>query len=112
MVNHIGYGVRSVCLGLYGCGMIWKNHHFIVVILLKCINQNGKYLTPSQWFDNCGDFEDGYANVKLNNEWYLIDTEGNLYDEDNNFIRNLRESVSERKMDMIIESTLRKYLRK
>jgi hypothetical protein len=28
------------------------------------------------------------------------------------FIRNLRESISKRKMDMIIESTLRKYMRK
>ena len=80
----------------------------------KCnfINQNGEILTPNQWFDWAGFFSEGYAKVKLNGEYYYINGEGELYDEDNNFIRNLRESVSERKMNMIIESTLRKYLRK
>lgn len=76
------------------------------------INQKGDILSPNQWFDDADDFSEGFACVNLNGDSYYIDTEGKLYDEDNNFIRNLRESVSGRSIDMIIESTLRKYLRK
>ena len=77
------------------------------------INQNGEILSPNQWFDHAGDFfSEEFAWVDLNDEDYLINGEGKLYDLDKNFIRNLRESVSGRSIDMIIESTLRKYLRK
>ena len=76
------------------------------------INQNGEILSPNQWFDWVGFFSEGFAMVKLDGEYYYITSEGNLYDDNNNFIRNLRESISEQSIDMIIESTLRKYLRK
>ena len=71
------------------------------------INQNGDLLSPNQWFDNVDFFREGFARVILDREIYYINGEGELYDMNKNFIRNLRESVSERKMDMIIESTLR-----
>ena len=76
------------------------------------INQNGDILSPNQWFDYVDSFREGLATVKLNNNYYHINGEGELYDLDKNFIRNLRESVNGRRIDMIIESTLRKYLRK
>ena len=76
------------------------------------MNQKGDILSPNQWFDNAYYFYGGFAWVKLNGETYYINVKGELCDENKSFIRNLRESVSERKMDMIIESTLRKYLRK
>ena len=76
------------------------------------INAEGKLLSPNQWFDWVDFFIGGFAKVYLNNEQYFIDYEGKLYDSDKKFIRNLRESISERKINMIIESTLRKYLRK
>ena len=76
------------------------------------INQNGEYLTPNQWFDWVGSFTEGFAMVELDGEYYLINGEGNLYDEDKKFIRNLRESINGRRIDTIIESTLRKYLRR
>jgi hypothetical protein len=76
------------------------------------INQNGEILTPNQWFDYVGPFREGFASVKLNGKYYYINGEGELYNENKKFIRNLRESINGRKIDMIIESTLRKYLRK
>lgn len=76
------------------------------------INQKGEYLSPNQWFDNVISFSKGFAKVILDREIYYINGEGELYDMNKNFIKNLRESVSERKIDIIIESTLRKYLRK
>ena len=76
------------------------------------INQKGEILSPNQWFDLVDDFREGSARVKLNGAYYYINSEGELYDRDKNFIRNLRESVNGRSIDMIIESTLRKYLRK
>ena len=76
------------------------------------IDTEGKLLSPNQWFDDCGKFNEGYAIVGLNGKYYYVDGKGKLYDEDKNFIKNLRESINERKMNMIIESTLRKYLRK
>ena len=76
------------------------------------INQNGKLLSPNQWFDWVGSFTEGFAEVKLNGKYYYINGEGELYDTDKKFIRNLRESVNGRRLDMIIESTIRKYLRK
>ena len=76
------------------------------------INHNGNILSPNQWFDYAGSFSEGFAVVELNNNYYWIDAEGKLYDNDKNFIKNLRESISEQSIDIIIESTLRKYLRK
>ena len=76
------------------------------------INQKGEIAFPRQWFGYVYDFREGFAKVELNGKYYYINGEGELYDKDKNFIRNLRESVSERRIDMIIESTLRKYLRK
>jgi hypothetical protein len=76
------------------------------------INQNSEILSPNQWFDSIGSFREGFTWVKLNGEYYYINDEGKLYDRAKKFIRNLRESVSGRRMNMIIESTLRKYLRK
>ncbi len=80
----------------------------------KCnfINQNGELLSPNQWFDLVGSFSEGFAGVKLNGDSYYINGEGELYDTNKKFIRNLRESVSGRSVDMIIESTLKKYLKK
>ena len=76
------------------------------------INQKGELLSPNQWFNNCEMFYGGFAEVKLNGKYYYINGEGELYDTDKKFIRNLRESVNGRRLDMIIESTLRKYLKK
>ena len=76
------------------------------------IDTEGKLLSPNQWFDWCGKFHEGYSKVKIFGKYYWIDAEGELYDEDKNFIRNLRESINGRNIDMIIESTLREYLRK
>ena len=33
---------------------------------------------PEEIFDRIGDFSDGYAKVRLNNKWNLIDTQGKL----------------------------------
>lgn len=46
----------------------------------KCnfVDRNGHLLSPNQWFDYAGFFDDGAADVKLNGEHYLIDTKGNL----------------------------------
>ena len=76
------------------------------------INQNGEIVFPNQWFDDGYNFSEGFAQVKLNGNSYYINSKVELYDMDRKFIRNLRESISERKMNMIIESTLRKYLKK
>jgi Holliday junction resolvase-like predicted endonuclease len=76
------------------------------------INQNGELLSPNQWFDWVGPFCEGFAWVYLNGEPYYINGKGELYDKYKKFIRNLRESVNGRRIDMIIESTLRKYLRR
>ena len=89
----------------FACVILNGNHNFI--------NQNGELLSPNQWFNYAGDFfSEGFARVYLIGDSYYIDTEGKLYDNDKNFIRNLRESASGRSIDMIIESTIRKYLRK
>jgi len=88
---------------------------FVVIELNgKCnfINTEGQLLSPNQWFDWANTFFEGFAKVILNGESYYINGEGELYDEDKKFIRNLKESISGRRIDMIIESTLRKYLRK
>ena len=76
------------------------------------INQKGDILSPNQWFNEVDSFYEGFAMVKLRGKWNFINTEGKLYNGYKKFIRNLKESVSDRKIDMIIESTLRKYLRK
>ena len=76
------------------------------------INQKGEYLSPNQWFDNVISFSKGFARVVLDREIYYLNGEGELYDTDKKFIRNLRESINGRSIDMIIESTLRKYLKK
>ena len=76
------------------------------------INQNRELLSPNQWFDYVNDFREGFVWVEINGDTYYINGEGELYDMNKNFIRNLRESVNGRSIDMIIESALRKYLRK
>ena len=35
-------------------------------------------LSPNQWFDDIGDFYDGYVRVKLNKKYNFIDVQGNL----------------------------------
>ena len=88
---------------------------YAVVILnssYNLIDTEGNLLSPNQWFNWCGKFNDGHARVKLYGKYYYINGEGKLYDEDKKFIRKLRESINGRSIDMIIESTLRKYLRK
>ena len=90
-------------------------NEYAVVILnsgYNIIDVRGDLLSPNQWFHWCGKFNNGSARVRLNGKYYYINGEGKLYDEDKNFIRNLRESIKERKIDTIIESTLRKYLKK
>ncbi len=42
------------------------------------IKTNGELLLPNQWFDNCSDFNDGIAIVKLNNEFIKINTNGEI----------------------------------
>ena len=37
---------------------------------------------PEDLFKYVNDFQEGFAMVKLNDKWYLIDTKGRLYDED------------------------------
>ena len=85
-------------------GLNYKGWNFIDT---KC-----NLLSPNQWFDGASSFHEGFASVELYGKYYYVDGKGKLYDEYKNFIKNLRESINERKMNMIIESTLRKYLRK
>jgi hypothetical protein len=90
-------------------------NEYAVVILnsgYNLIDVRGDLLSPNQWFHWCGKFNNGSARVKLNGVYYYINGEGKLYDEDKKFIRKLRESINGRSIDMIIESTIRKYLRK
>ena len=42
-------------------------------------NKNG--LLSKQWFDYCSDFNNGFAPVKLNDKWNLIDNQGKYISE-------------------------------
>lgn len=81
------------------------------------MNQNGDLLhgelhSPDKWFDDCEYFKkDGFARVKLNNEWYYIDKNGNLTEEKpqvtESYLRTIiRESIMNYiNMDMINEQS-------
>ena len=53
------------------------------------INTKGQLVFPNQWFDYVDHFSGGFVVVRLNGIWHILDTEGNLYDKNKNFIRNL-----------------------
>jgi hypothetical protein len=54
------------------------------------INTEGQLLSPKQWFKEVDIFKKGFALVNIWYGWYYLDTEGNIYDKNKNFIRNLR----------------------
>ena len=43
----------------------------------EIINENGEILSKL-WFDYAYSFNDGFAKVKLNGEWYIINMNGEI----------------------------------
>ncbi len=86
---------------LYGLG-----EKFEVYLDDKCnyILQNGKLLSPYLWFDSIGEINDNLG-VCINDEWYYVDTDKNLYSENGKFIKNLQtENVKKYQQQLIKES--------
>lgn len=66
--------------------------------------QNGKLLSPYLWFDEEGEIDDNLG-VRIDDEWYYIDTDKNLYSENGEFIKNLQtENVKKYQQQLIKES--------
>ena len=62
MINHKGNGVGSVGFRNDGCGMVGKNHNFIVfAAVVEIVKNDGKNSLVNEF--NCSDFVFGFVSV-------------------------------------------------
>ena len=90
---------------LFGLG-----EKFEVYLDDKCnyILQNGKLLSPYLWFDEVGEINDNLG-VCINDEWYYIDTDKNLYSENGEFIKNLQTENAKKYQQQLIKESYNDY---
>ena len=66
MINHFS----DFYNGFVMCGINNKGWNWL--------NENGNLVSPNQWFDNVGDFDDGFSMVRLNKKYNFIGKNGQL----------------------------------
>ena len=90
---------------LFGLG-----EKFEVYLDDKCnyILQNGKLLSPYLWFDEVGEINDNLG-VCINDEWYYIDTDKNLYSENGEFIKNLQTENAKKYQQQLIKESYKDF---